>query len=165
MGGEGCDPMDYHICKSEEPFVTLIHTGPELLQMFKPSLRVAAEKRLRDQGVTIQLNSTVTEVTGQGIKLASGSIIPSATIIWAAGVKPIIPHFEGDMPPLTMGRAAMLELAVHTVVRTAEPPRRTLAEISADDPTPDMLAPSNVNNVLPVNGIFVFAMEETIALP
>ncbi len=109
-GGEkDCLPDDYRICKPEEPFVTLIHTGPELLQMFKPSLRVAAEKRLRNDGVIIQLNSTVIEVTGQGIKLASGTHIPSATIIWAAGVKPIIPHFEGDMPPLMMGRLAVDE--------------------------------------------------------
>ncbi len=53
------------------------------------------------------MNSTVTEVTAQGLKLSSGVVIPANTIIWAAGVKPIIPHFEGDMPPLTMGRLAV----------------------------------------------------------
>ncbi|MEN9562414.1 MAG: hypothetical protein RIR73_658, partial [Chloroflexota bacterium] len=108
-GHENCDPNDYHICKPEEPFITLIHTGPELLQMFKPSMRAAAEKRLRKSGVVVQLNSTVSEVTGQGIKLSSGTMIPSATIIWAAGVKPIIPHFEGDQPAQIMGRLAVDE--------------------------------------------------------
>lgn len=108
-GNENCDPTDYRICKPEEPMVSLIHTGPELLQMFKPNLRADAEKRLRRNKVDIQLNSTVTEVSAQGIKLASGTMINSATIVWAAGVKPTIPHFEGDMPALMMGRLAVDE--------------------------------------------------------
>ncbi len=106
-GTEPCDPMDYRICKPQEPKVTLVHTGPELLQMFKPALRVAAEKRLRRNRVDVQLNATVTEVTTQGIKLTSGELIPSATVIWAAGVKPTIPHFEADMPALALGRLAV----------------------------------------------------------
>jgi NADH dehydrogenase len=104
-----CNPDDYRSCKPEEAFVTLIHTGPEVLQMFSPSLRAAAEKRLRSNGVALQLNSTVTEVTGQGIKLSSGTVIPSATVIWSAGVKPIIPHFTGALPALIAGRLAVDE--------------------------------------------------------
>jgi NADH dehydrogenase len=103
-GSQTCDP--------DEANVTLVHTGPELLQMFKPSLRAAAHKRLSHNKVDIRLNSTVTEVTGHEIKLTSGSAnstISAATIIWAAGVKPIIPHFEGGVPPLTMGRLAVDE--------------------------------------------------------
>lgn len=108
-GGPGCDPMDKRTCKPEEVNVSLIHTGPELLQMFKPSLRAAAEKRLRHNKVAIHLGSTVAEVSAQGVKLATGEMLQAATVIWAAGVKPIIPHFEGDMPALMMGRLAVDE--------------------------------------------------------
>ncbi|OHA16442.1 MAG: hypothetical protein A3C79_02360 [Candidatus Taylorbacteria bacterium RIFCSPHIGHO2_02_FULL_45_28] len=104
-----CDLNDYRICKPQESSVTLIHAGPELLQTFGPSLRAAAEKRLRDNNIIVRLNSTVSEVTGRGIKLSSGISVASATIIWTAGVKPVIPHFEGDMPTLTTGRLAVDE--------------------------------------------------------
>lgn len=104
-----CDPTDMRTCKPEEPLVTLIHTGPEVLQMFAPSLRHAAEKRLRDSGVVLNLNATVTKVTQQGITLSSGIVIPSSTVIWAAGVKASIPHFEGAQPVVAGGRLVVDE--------------------------------------------------------
>ena len=106
---KNCDPTDYRVCKPEESFITLINAGPELLQTFRHSLRAAAEKRLHQSGVAVQLNATVTEVTGHGIRLSSGVFIASATVIWTAGVKPVIPHFEGDMPALTGNRLAVDE--------------------------------------------------------
>jgi NADH dehydrogenase len=57
--------------------------------------------------VDVRLNTSVVEVTAQGLRLSVGMPIPSNTIIWAAGVKPIIPHFEGTMPALLMGRLAV----------------------------------------------------------
>jgi NADH dehydrogenase len=108
-GGPGCDPMDKRICKPEEVSVSLIHTGPELLQMFKPNLRAAAERRLRHNKVNIHLGSTVAEVSAQGVKLATGEMLQASTVIWAAGVKPIIPHFEEMQPALVMGRLAVDE--------------------------------------------------------
>jgi NADH:ubiquinone reductase (H+-translocating) len=104
-----CNPSDHRSCKPEEPFITLIHTGPEVLQMFAPKLRLAAEKRLQKSGVALQLNSTVTEVTNHGLKLSNGTVIPSSTIIWTAGVKPVVPHFEGAIPALIAGRFAVDE--------------------------------------------------------
>ncbi len=104
-----CDPNDSRICKPEEPTIDLIHMGSEVLEMFRPSLRQAAEKRLRDKGVVLHLKTSVTEVTGQGIKLSTDTTISTATVIWTAGVKPIIPHFEGDLPALIFGRLAVDE--------------------------------------------------------
>ncbi len=104
-----CDFNDSRSCKPEEPSISLIHMGDQVLEMFNPSLRDAAEKRLRDNGVIMHLKTSVTEVTGQGIRLSTDTTISSATIIWTAGVKPIIPHFEGDMPALVGGRLAVDE--------------------------------------------------------
>lgn len=104
-----CNPNDHRSCKPEETFVSLVHTGSEVLEMFSPSLRVTAEKRLRSNGVFLQLKSTVSEVSAKGIKLSSGVMIPSATVIWAAGVKPSIPHFVGAMPALIAGRLVVNE--------------------------------------------------------
>ena len=104
-----CDPNDRRACRPEEPLVSLIHTGSEILQTFAPSLRQAAEKRLRDTGVVLNLNATVTKVTQQGITLASGINIPTSTVIWAAGVKGIVPHFTGVQPVVAGGRLVVDE--------------------------------------------------------
>src|SRR6185437_9536919 len=50
-----CLPEDAGSCHPEEPTITLIHTGQELLEQFKPSLREAAARRLMHNGVMLQL--------------------------------------------------------------------------------------------------------------
>ena len=104
-----CRPGDPTLCSPEEPTVSLIHTGPELLQMFAPSLRAAADERLRQRKVVMHLGSTVTEVSPHGLKLSNNTTVPASTVIWAAGVKPSIPLFEGDQPAIMAGRLAVDE--------------------------------------------------------
>lgn len=99
-----CLPGDHRFCKAEEPKISLIHTGSELLQTFKSSLRKAAEKRLKDSGVEVHLNCTVTEVSAENITMANGDKIQTALVIWSAGVKANIPHFENESPSLMGGR-------------------------------------------------------------
>lgn len=106
---DGSRPDEKRRCHPEEPSVTLIHTGKELLEQFSPRLRVAAQKRLMHNGVHLKLECTVTTVTKDGLTLSDGSTVRSSTIIWAAGVKPIIPYFEGIPPTLTGGRLAVDE--------------------------------------------------------
>lgn len=106
---KNCDWDDSRTCKPEEPAIDLIHMGSEVLEMFSQPLRAAAEKRLRDNGVVLHFKTSVTEVSPQGIKLSTGTTISSATIIWTAGVKPVVPHFEGDAPALITGRLAIDE--------------------------------------------------------
>ncbi len=96
-------------CKPEEPQISLVHAGKELLEMFPPRLRAAAEKRLRENKVSIHSSATVTSVTQNGLILGGEMTIPASTIIWAAGVKPVVPHFEDGMPPLVGGRLAVDE--------------------------------------------------------
>jgi NADH dehydrogenase len=94
---------------SDEPKVSLIHTGPELLQMFAPRLRSAAEKRLQKEGVALHLNSSVTSVTKDGVTLSNNTTVPAATVIWSAGVKSIIPKFDGNQPVVVHGRLSVDE--------------------------------------------------------
>lgn len=102
-----CDPSDHRTCKAEEPFISIVHMGPDLLPMFSPKLRTAAEKRLCDKGVAVRLNSTVTEVTANGLTLSTGTPITAGTVIWTAGVSPIIPHFSDRLPNLVGGRLSV----------------------------------------------------------
>ena len=104
-----CKPGDPGSCAPEEPTVTLVHTGTELLQQFDPILRRAAAQRLIDIGVKLQFGSAVTSVTRDGLMLANNTTIPARTIIWAAGVKAHIPHFDDMEPTLFAGRLAVNE--------------------------------------------------------
>ncbi|MEK7609694.1 MAG: NAD(P)/FAD-dependent oxidoreductase [Patescibacteria group bacterium] len=99
-----CEIGDQMSCRPEEFSVNLVHAGPEVLQTFSPTLRKSAEKRLRDRGVVINLNTIVTEVTSQGLKFSNSTSISTNTIIWNAGVKSVIPHFESGTPALVSGR-------------------------------------------------------------
>ncbi|MEK7646384.1 MAG: NAD(P)/FAD-dependent oxidoreductase [Patescibacteria group bacterium] len=90
---DGSRPDDTKQCHPEEPSMTLVHGGKELLEQFSPGLRKAASERLQKNGITIKSGSTVATVTKSGITLADGSSVPSSLIVWAAGVKPIIPAF------------------------------------------------------------------------
>jgi NADH dehydrogenase len=87
--------------------VTLVHAGPELLEQFAPSLRRAAHNRLTRSRVKVLVNTAVTAVTKAGLSVSGGEPIPAATIIWAAGVKAVIPRFEGMAPTLSGGRLAV----------------------------------------------------------
>lgn len=94
-------------CKPEEPSISVIHTGEELLQQFSPRQRKIAADRLREMGVNLHLSATVTSVTPNGLVLANNTTVMAGTVIWAAGVKPIIPYFEDMTPTLLAGRIAV----------------------------------------------------------
>jgi len=103
-----CDPNDPGHCSPEEPTIALVDTGPAILSMFSPKLQAEAAERLKAAGVSIHQNTKVTEVTPQGLRLGDGSLLSAGTVIWAAGVKPVVPHFEGDaQPELVAGRLAV----------------------------------------------------------
>ncbi len=89
------------------PSITLVNAGKELIEMFAPSLRVAAAGRLAHRGVKVMNSMSVTAVTKQGLTFADGSMIHANTVIWTAGVKAIIPNFTGNQPTLAGGRFAV----------------------------------------------------------
>lgn len=99
-----CAPDEPGHCRREEASITLIHAGHELLEMFSPSLRRAAAVRLAKNGIDLKLGRTVTAVTKDDLTLSDGSKVIASTVIWAAGVKAIIPEFDGGAPALSGGR-------------------------------------------------------------
>ena len=66
----------------------LVEAGPRVLPAFPPDLSAKAERQLREVGVLLHLGSPVVEVDREGVTLASGTRIASATVIWGAGVRP-----------------------------------------------------------------------------
>jgi NADH dehydrogenase len=94
-------------CAPDEPVISLVHAGPELLQQFDPSLRARAAGHLKKMGIQLYLGSSVISVSPRGIELSNNTSVAASTVIWAAGVAPALPSFEGDQPALVGGRLAV----------------------------------------------------------
>ena len=67
--------------------VIVVEALDKLLSPFAEPLRENALQTLRERGVEVLLNETVTKATADAIYLKSGKVIPTRTIIWGAGVK------------------------------------------------------------------------------
>ena len=76
---------DFRNIHPEEARVVLIEAGPRVLANFKPEMSAYAERALRELGVEVELNSSVTAVHADGVDYG-GTTLKSETIIWAAGV-------------------------------------------------------------------------------
>lgn len=67
--------------------ITLIEAAPRILTALPERMADAVTNVLRGLGVDVRSNAMVTEVTADGVKLASGEFVPSELVVWAAGVK------------------------------------------------------------------------------
>ena len=66
--------------------ILLVEGGPRLLPAFAPHLSVKAVKGLEHMGVTVKLNSLVSDVRADGVMIGS-EWVRSTNVIWAAGNK------------------------------------------------------------------------------
>jgi len=67
--------------------VLLIEMQDHLLNGYPDRLQSAARKQLEDMGVEVILGNSVVDADDHSITLSDGSIIPTQTLVWAAGVK------------------------------------------------------------------------------
>jgi NADH dehydrogenase len=67
--------------------VILVEMQPFLLAPYPDKLRQAALEQLRSLGVEVRLGSPVQEVAKDHVTLEDGTVIPTHTLVWAAGVK------------------------------------------------------------------------------
>lgn len=67
--------------------VILVEATDKVLAPFHPSLRTNALKTLEKRGVEVMLNEAVVEATADKVVLKSGKVIPTKTLVWAAGVR------------------------------------------------------------------------------
>jgi len=71
--------------------IVLVELGPRILPSYPPALAAAAARSLERLGVTVRTGTGVSEIDGQGVVLSRDGTeerIPSATVLWAAGVRP-----------------------------------------------------------------------------
>jgi NADH dehydrogenase len=81
----------------------LVHSGEEILPELGPPLGSYARRKLAERGVTVLLGRRVAAASSQGVALNDGTVIPTRTIVWAAGTAPH-PFLSGLACPKERGR-------------------------------------------------------------
>ena len=67
--------------------VVLLEMTDRVLGPFSPRAQRHAAEQLTARGVELRLGEKVVRVQADGVTLASGEVIPTRTVVWAAGVK------------------------------------------------------------------------------
>lgn len=78
---------EFHKIDFSEVSVKLLEATPNILPMISPDLRAYAVEVLKEKGVEVELSRQVVDYDGDDLKLKDGTVIPTRTVIWAAGVK------------------------------------------------------------------------------
>lgn len=86
--------QDYPFLRELTPRVILIEATDRLLAPYPASLQRSARRQLESLGVEVITGKRIVEASEQQVVLHDGSIIPTHTLIWSAGVKasPIAEH-------------------------------------------------------------------------
>jgi NADH:ubiquinone reductase (H+-translocating) len=84
----------------------LIEAADRILPALPPRLSDAATKLLAKLNVSVRTSARVAQVLPEGVRLASGEIIPAELVVWAAGVK--APDFLKDLGGLETNRINQL---------------------------------------------------------
>lgn len=99
---------DYPSLDFKDVQILLLEATDHLLPGFPPRLQAFALKRLRQMGVDVRLNQPVTDVTSQALFLKDGSLIPTETVIWTAGVRGEVPSHTGEISQERNGQINIL---------------------------------------------------------
>jgi NADH:ubiquinone reductase (H+-translocating) len=79
-------PREYREVDTRRAEVLLVEAGDRVLAAFSERLSRSAKRQLESLGVTVRLQSMVTNIDARGVDLASGERIDARTKVWAAGV-------------------------------------------------------------------------------
>ena len=76
---------DFRRIDTTTSLVLLIEAGAAVLPPFPEKLQRSSRSQLENLGVEVQTDTRVTDISEDGVMTSSG-FIPSATVVWAAGV-------------------------------------------------------------------------------
>jgi NADH:quinone reductase (non-electrogenic) len=95
-----------HVDPDKDIRIVLVEAAERILPALPERISVATLEILRKLGVEVRTKARVAEVRADGVRLASGEIIPSELVVWAAGVKgPDVLH---DLDGLEVNRVNQL---------------------------------------------------------
>jgi len=86
--------------------INLIEAGPRILPALPERISASAAELLGGLGVRVRTHARVTEVSAEGVHLASGELVLAELVVWAAGVK--APEFLHQLAGLETNRINQL---------------------------------------------------------
>lgn len=98
--------------------IVIVEAAPRLLSVLPERLSNAVSHELHRLDIETLTNERVTEVTKDGVKMASGKFIRSEIVVWAAGIK--VPEFVKDLDGLETNR--INQLVVQRTLQTTRDP-------------------------------------------
>lgn len=153
---------DYPSLDMSRARVTLVEQSDTLLGAFESRSRRHAIETLRRRGVEVRLGASVQRVAADHVLLSDGSVLPTSTVVWAAGVRaaPLTRALEvatgpggrivvgddlsivgrdggwaiGDVAHITSGAGALPQLA-QVAIQGGVHVARSIAETVAGHPT------------------------------
>lgn len=78
----------YHNLQKSYARIILVNSGGRILPEVTEDLADFALQEIRKNGIEVLLNTRVTEVNSDKVKLDQGTIIKTQTVVWAGGGKP-----------------------------------------------------------------------------
>lgn len=109
--------QDYPNLDLEQVRLFLIQSGDRLLAELPQKLGVYTYKKLRQLGVKIYLQTKVSEVTQGSVHLQNHEVIPTATVIWTAGLEANPPETSEELANAKKGK-----IVVHPTLQVLEQP-------------------------------------------
>jgi len=108
--------QEYHKLNFKEVRIMLVEASDKLLAAMPESLREATVETLISKRVEVRLCVQVTDYDGERLSLKGGEIIPTHTVIWAAGARAIDLMDHLGVEQASMRRAVVnenLQLPTH----------------------------------------------------
>jgi NADH dehydrogenase len=99
---------DYPSLDFTQVRVLLLEASNRLLTGLPSRLDRYTQKRFARMGVEVLLNSTVSQVSADSVTLKDGQVIPTATVVWTAGVQGEGLPSEWDFPTRSNGQVDVL---------------------------------------------------------
>src|SRR5690606_7597428 len=111
-------PKDYPQLNFKNMKVVLAEAGPTLLAGMSAEASQEALEYLRSLGVEVLLNAAVEDYDGNTIQIKGYEPIETQTLLWAAGVKPML--IEGFKPDQIAGNGRMIVDEYHQLVNSQD---------------------------------------------
>ncbi len=87
-------PHEYPELSRDDVCILLVEGGDRVLPTFASSLSRYAHRDLEHRGVVVRTGTLVQSADDAGVVLRDGTELPTATIVWTAGVRPVDPLHE-----------------------------------------------------------------------
>jgi NADH dehydrogenase len=98
---------DFPSLDMDEVRVILIEAREDLISFMSDKLSQYTAERLKKMGVELWLNTMVEAVQLNGVQIADGAFLPSATVVWTAGVQGESLPQQWTLPLARGGRVAI----------------------------------------------------------